>query len=212
MPDNKIIVESRRLILASASPRRSQLLAEAGFTFEIIPSTIDEKWDPKLSPEENVKKIALEKATDVARKTPRPFDHRVAVVEPSTLILAADTIVVLGTRILEKPRDKAEASQFLKLLSGRTHSVLTGYTILEGSGTIAAHGVEESKVSFKILNDDQIGKYIQTGEPMDKAGAYAAQGIGSQFIEKIEGSLSNVIGLPMEVVAPILKTVMSYEL
>ena len=176
-----------KLILASASPRRQALLTEAKINFEISIPDIDETLLPAELAARYVKRLALSKATAVAQK----------IDTEGCVILAADTAVVINDHILGKPVDTEEACLFLSRLAGQTHEVLTGVCLLK-MGQLILHEVYTSKVTMKSLTPDEIKKYVQTGEPMDKAGAYAAQGVGKQLITKIDGSLNNVIGLPVE--------------
>ena len=185
------------LVLASSSPRRKELLSQMGLRFTITPSHIDESLLPHENPKDGAKRLALAKAHNVAGK-----------ISPSskpTFVLGADTLVVIGEQILGKPSSPNEATTFLKKLSGQTHRVITGYAIVQCPGTIICSDVNESLVTMKTLSDQEITRYVETGEPMDKAGAYAAQGLGARLIEKIEGLESNVIGLPMEILKPWFK-------
>lgn len=178
------------LILASESPRRAELLKSAGFDIEIVPSQIDEQRLPEESPEDYVRRLATVKA-------------RLAVNRASGLpIVAADTIVLVDGHVLGKPADDAEATEMLRLLSGRAHEVLTGVMVLHRDRQ-RGH-VERTRVRMAPLNDAEIAWYVGTGEPRDKAGAYAVQGLASRFIEGIEGSYSNVVGLPVSVVYRLL--------
>lgn len=175
------------LILASASPRRKALLEQVGIRFEIIPADVPEMPVKGANPAEEAMRIALEKGKWVAGRNP---DGR--------WILAADTIVIIDNAVLGKPGDEAEARWMLKSLSGRWHKVITGWCVINH----AADGVEksgsvESRVFIKKLDDGHIDAYVSSGEPMDKAGSYAAQGIGAFMVERIEGSYTNVVGLPM---------------
>ena len=176
-----------RLILASASPRRAELLSMAGFTFEVMPADVDET----PGDDESVERYTLRVARDKAR--------RVAdAVGPSAVVLAADTEVVADRRIFGKPTTPAHAAQMLELLSGRDHDVLTTLVVISG-----AHELTElvrTKVHVKSLSAQEIADYIGTGEPMGKAGAYGIQGYAARFIDHIEGSWSNVVGLPVHAV------------
>jgi septum formation protein len=180
-----------KLILASASPRRKELLAhllkdfsDIDPCFSIVPAHIDESLIPGESPEDYVTRLAREKAAAVANK-----------ISPSltqTVILAADTSVVIENQILGKPQNDNDAFAMLTKLSGQTHSVITGYAL----DTIC--NFVKTRVSFRKLSDLEIQDYIATGEPQDKAGAYAIQGGAALFVDHIEGSLDNVVGLPTE--------------
>ncbi len=177
-----------KLILASSSPRRSELLQKAGIEFEIIPSSANEYMDPALSPPENARVIALRKAETVAKRF------------PARLTLAADTFVVLQNEILQKPKDESAARDMLHRLSEKEHSVYTGVAIVNFGEELFWSDVIESKVKFKKVSSQAIDEYVRGGEPMDKAGAYAIQGGAKEWIESYSGSLSNIIGLPMETV------------
>ena len=185
------------LILASASPRRQELLRNAGIPFKVQPAGIDEVPVAGESAQEFAERLSRQKALAVFQNYPLGF------------VLGADTIVVLDDLILGKPRDAKDASRMLRLLSGRTHSVITGVSLV---GSIA-HGAEQSTSNREIktasvrtnvtmceISDEEIRDYVATGEPMDKAGAYAIQGIASRWIPHIEGDYSNVVGLPVALV------------
>jgi septum formation protein len=171
------------LVLASRSPRRQELLATLGVPFEVRPAELDEAVREGERPEAYVARVAREKAR--------------AVTGP--VVLAADTAVVVGDEILGKPRDAADAARMLRALSGTTHRVLTSVCVRR---TVPPPGCERevtvsTAVRFRPLSDDQITWYVQTGEPLDKAGAYAVQGLGGAFVESVVGSVSSVVGLPL---------------
>lgn len=191
-----------KLVLASTSPRRKDLLTALGLTFQVQPSTIDEIMDPALAPEELVLNLAQQKTADVFKSlSDKSRDERL-------LVLGADTIVVLDGNFLGKPTDRAEAIDMLKRLSGRAHEVYTGVWLIvrEDDGrVIESHSCERSKVFFRSLDERELEAYVDTGEPMDKAGAYALQGIGAALIEKIEGSHTNIVGLPIPNVVSLLR-------
>ena len=173
------------IILASGSPRRKQLLAQMGIeTFRVISSDADETVEPGLSPARIVEILSARKAEAVA-------DH----AKPGGLVIAADTIVALDDAVLGKPNDGLEAFRMLSALSGRRHQVYTGVTLLRDGERRTEH--EVTTVTFRELTQDDITRYIATGEPMDKAGAYGAQGAGGRFVSRIEGDFYNVMGLPM---------------
>jgi septum formation protein len=178
-------------VLASASPRRAELLARAGIDFDTRPAHVDETPWPGEEPEAHVRRLAEAKARAVA------VDHRGA------LVLGSDTIVVLDGRILGKPLDADEARAMLRALSGRAHDVLTGVALVIGDE--ARVDVCRTRVWFRTLTAAEIDGYVATGEPMDKAGAYGIQGGAARFVERIEGSRSNVVGLPVEVVRAMLE-------
>ncbi len=190
----------QKIILASSSPRRKDLLESAGFEVKIFKPEVDETPRKGESPAALVRRLSQEKAlTAFAAVSSKTSDPR------PTLFVAADTIVVdpLGKRILGKPTSRADASKMLKSLSGKSHTVLTGFTVLykTQSKKIAVHSalskVVRTRVTIKPLTNVAIERYLNSGEPFDKAGSYAAQGIGMGFIEKIVGSYTNVVGLPM---------------
>ena len=177
-----------RLVLASASPRRAEILRAAGWPFEAAPADVDESLRAGEGPAEYVERLAREKAEAVARQ--RLFG----------LVLGADTTVVADGSILAKPDDDADARRMLRLLSGRWHDVLTGVALVraEDSRTEVAHAL--TRVRFCRMTDEEIDWYVGTGEPADKAGAYAVQGRASLFIEGLEGEYWNVVGLPVRLV------------
>ena len=185
---------SMRMILASGSPRRRELLEMLGVkNLEIIPAKGEEQAHPELPPDALVRELARCKAMEVAA----------AQAGPEDVVIAADTVVVLDGKVLGKPRDKAHAAEMLRALSGRSHSVFTGLCVLRGAQQLSH--AEESRVCFRELGGDEIARYIATGEPMDKAGAYGAQGIASVFVERIEGDFFNVMGLPLCALGKLLK-------
>lgn len=173
------------IILASASPRRKELLSILGFDFEVIPASIDESIFPDESPSCYAMRMALEKANSISLKYPQSY------------IIGADTVVTIDEKILGKPKDKEEAFYMLNLLSGKKHIVITGFSIINRDLVVNILKYVETEVVFKKLNDYEINWYIETGEPFDKAGAYAIQGIGSFMVKSIYGSYTNVVGLPL---------------
>ena len=179
-----------KIILASNSPRRKELLQLNGIDFEVIPSNVDEVIDHELNVYENVMNLAKIKCLDVYQKN------------TGRTVLAADTIVVFNNEILGKPKDEKDAFRMLSLLSGQTHEVITGVAVAKDNGVEVSY--EVSKVVFKNLTEEEIFEYISTKEPMDKAGSYAIQGIGGKFIEKFEGDFNNIVGLPVELVKKML--------
>ena len=176
---------SNKLILASRSPRRSELLHSLGLEFEVSPSKVDEITDPEQSPEQNATNIARDKARWVARQNPGSY------------VLGADTMVVLGQEIIGQPTDEEDAYRILSKLAGKPHRVITGVVLITPK-TEEYETAVVSKVILKPVSEDEIRSYIATGEPLDKAGAYAIQGEGSFLVESWEGSYSNIIGLPLE--------------
>jgi septum formation protein len=182
------------LILASKSPRRRYLLKQAGISFSVIPSSIDESSVPVSSPETYVKALSEAKADNVSIKFPEKW------------VIGADTIVLKDGAILGKPGSKAEARAMLKQLSGQTHQVLTGYAIYCKAKNRKFSETVKTQVLFKSLTDKEIEWYIHTKEPFDKAGAYAIQGLGTFLVKSINGSYTNVVGLPVcEVIEFLIK-------
>ena len=179
-----------RLILASASARRRELLTAAGLEFAVAPSAVDEQREPGELPEAYVARLALEKARSVQAQY------------PADVILGADTVVVVDGTVLEKPASELDARGMLAQLSGRAHEVLTGVAVVSADGE-QGH-VERTRVWLAPLSPQEIDWYVETGEPMDKAGAYAIQGLASRFVLRIEGSYANVVGLPVANILPLL--------
>ena len=175
----------KRLILASGSPRRRELLEKFSLPFEILPACGEEHAESGLSPEETVIALARAKAREVAAR----------VGDSSAVILAADTVVECDGRILGKPHGEAGAREMLSALSGREHRVWSGLCVREGERERVA--AEATKVFFRPLREEELTLYIQSGEPLDKAGAYGYQGLAGAFVERIEGDYYNVIGLPL---------------
>ena len=174
-----------RIILASGSPRRKELLEMLKVeNLEIIPAKGEEADHPELSPAELVKELSRCKAAEIA-----------PVHEADTVTIGADTIVVLDSQVLGKPADEAEAAKMLRSLSGRSHTVYTGVTLIRGETVLSR--AERTEVRFRSISDDEIARYIATGEPMDKAGSYGAQGYASLFVEGLDGDFFNVMGLPL---------------
>jgi septum formation protein len=177
------------LVLASASPRRKQLLAEAGYRCEVRPVDVDESQLPGEAPARYVERVARLKAETCARQL------------PDCTIVAADTAVVVDSDVFGKPIDAADATRMLERLSGRAHLVMTGVVVI-GQRQVSA--VETTTVQFDALSASDIAWYVASGEPMDKAGGYAIQGLASRFIPRIDGSYSNVVGLPIATLARLL--------
>lgn len=180
-----------RLVLASASPRRAELLARAGFEFDVAPGNVDERRLDGEDPRQYVARLAHAKVAAIGPSF------------PDRVVVGADTVVLINDEVWGKPEDEAAAAVMLRQLSGRTHRVLTG--VEAGRGAQVAAGLQVTKVTLVELSDVQIASYIASGEPMDKAGAYAAQGIASRFIERIDGSYANVVGLPLALLDRLLK-------
>ena len=187
------------LVLASASPRRSELLTQAGYRFRVHPAHINEDPLAGEDPIVYVTRLARQKAEAVFREltTASPKPERIAV-------LGADTTVTLDNTILGKPADAADAARILRLLSGRTHRVITGVALVTASGVEVA--AEVTAVRFLTLSEAEIASYVAGGEPMDKAGAYAIQGRAARWIPRIEGCYFNVMGLPLALVSSLLET------
>jgi septum formation protein len=183
----------KRIILASASPRREELLEKIGLKFEVEPSNYEEDMRSKSSPDELAKSISLEKAKIVARR------HRNAIV------IAADTFIVFRGKIMGKPNTEAEAREMLVTLRGKSHSVITGFTILDTDRNKVLTKSVETIIHIKNLTPEEIDAYVKSKEPLDKAGAYAIQGLGSVIVERIEGDYFNVMGLPLSALAEGLK-------
>jgi len=177
------------LVLASGSPRRRELLARAGVRFEVRVPDVPEERAPGEAPEAFALRVALAKARAVARRVGPA---------PPRVVLAADTIVALGDDVLGKPRDAHEALSHLRRLAGRRHRVLTAVAVVDSRRLVARHALVESGVTLRAAGVDELAAYVASGEPMDKAGAYAAQGEGRRLISRIEGSETNVIGLPLD--------------
>jgi len=198
------VSSSSRLILASASPRRRELLAQAGFAFEVRAADIPEEPRAGEDPIAYVVRLAREKAEAVYRDvgTEGLGTTELAVTGP-LIVLGADTTVTLDGHILGKPEDAADAARMLRMLSGRTHRVITGVALVGAGRTEMA--AEMTAVKFLTLSDEEIAAYVATGEPMDKAGAYAIQGLAAKWIPRIEGDYFNVVGLPLALVSSLLE-------
>jgi len=181
--------ESPPVVLASASPRRRGFLHQLGYQFEVVTPEMEEKARPGEQAQEYVLRNAVEKAQDVAGRMPS-----------GTVVIAADTVVVLCGRIMEKPRSEAGAMEMLQSLSGQTHQVITGFCVCgtnRSGETVVRSLAVSTDVEFKTLSEEEIRAYIRSGEPMDKAGAYAIQGRAAYMIRQIRGSYTNVVGMPM---------------
>jgi len=182
-----------KFILASASPRRRELLGSIGLDFDVLPSHVPEVRAEGEAPEEYVARLSRDKA------------HVVAAEHPSRWVIAADTTVLLGEQLLEKPADGDDAARMLAAIAGQTHMVYTGVTLVNAANGWRDTRVAETEVRMLPLSAAEIAWYVATGEPLDKAGAYAAQGIGGMFIESIHGSYSNVVGLPLATLYQMLR-------
>lgn len=181
-------MSEKKIILASASPRRSELLTAIGVEFEVAPSQVPEHPIPDEAPPDYITRLARAKVIAVARK------------REGGLVIGADTIVVLDGQLLGKPKDEEDAEQMLRKLSGRWHAVMTGVALYDVGTRREVADYEKTLVRFAQLSEREIGWYVKTGEPMDKAGAYAIQGYGGLFVEEIAGNYSNVVGLPLPLV------------
>lgn len=182
---------SVKVILASGSPRRRQLLDLIGIAHEVRPSNIDETMRPRETPRRHAERLAREKASAIATR------------EPDVVTIAADTIVVINRKVLGKPRDFEDARRMLAMLSGREHTVITAVAVARGRKLRSA--IEEVQVKFRRLREDEINAYIETGEPMDKAGAYGIQGFGATIVECVNGDYFAVMGLPLARVVMLLR-------
>jgi septum formation protein len=183
----------KKIILASASPRRKELLEKIGLKFEVDASGCEEEINTGLDPSELVRQLAIKKAKSVAAR------HK------NALIIAADTIGVMGDKILGKPHTEDEACKMLHEISGKSHLVITGFSILDTTTNKIVTGIVNTRVYIKKLTGQEIDAYVKTGESLDKAGAYAIQGMGAVIVEKIEGDYYNVMGLPLHALTEALK-------
>jgi septum formation protein len=178
-----------KLILASASPRRAEILRNAGIRFEICSTDVDESRLDNESPSDYVRRLALAKAVSAADKNPN--------LGADVLIIGADTVVVVDEAILGKPESSDDVKRMLRSISGRVHEVHTGLALLQNSGMQQRVVEEITRVHFAYLSDQEIANYLASGEPFDKAGAYAIQGLGGRYVSRIEGCYFNVMGLPL---------------
>lgn len=196
-----IMPVSMHFILASHSPRRRDLLRDAGFEFEVRPSQVNEgEPAPGGDPAEFARRAAQLKALDVASSC-----------EPGSLVLGADTVVVVTDRILGKPSGPDDAARMLRLLSGLTHQVITGVCLARAPDRVEVLSHETTLVTFRELDDDEIRGYIESGEPFDKAGGYAIQGLASKFVTRISGCYFNVVGLPVPLIYDALKRLLKTD-
>jgi septum formation protein len=176
-------VSSCKVVLASSSPRRRELLNLIGIAHEVRPANLDESMRPRETPRRHAERLARDKASAIAMR------------DPDLITIAADTIVVINRKVLGKPVDKEDAARMLAMLSGREHTVITAVAVSRGKKLRSA--IEEVKVKFRRLREGEIEAYIATGEPMDKAGAYGIQGYGATIVERVEGDYFAVMGLPL---------------
>ncbi len=187
------MASSNAIVLASASPRRAELLAGAGINFTVVPGDIDETPLVKEEPSAHVLRLAEEKAHEAATRSEGRF------------FIGADTIVLCDSEILGKPADNAAATQMLRKLSGRMHHVITGFAIIDRVSNRAIRRSISTEVFFRLLGDAEIAAYVATGCPLDKAGAYAIQGGAAAMVTRINGSYTNVVGLPLSEVVEVLR-------
>jgi len=189
------IIMSGRFILASASPRRIDLLSLLGLRFEIMPDHVDETFFKGETPREHVLRLSVAKTANAY------------VNHPDAWVMGADTIVIINGEVLGKPKTPGEAREMLGKLSGQVHTVYTGFTIVRKSSDIIISNAVESSVKFREIPEDEMAWYVGSEEPYDKAGGYAVQGMGAFFIKEIHGSYTNVMGLPLCEVVDVLKSV-----
>lgn len=183
----------KQIILASASPRRKKLLEQIGLSIKVIPSNIDEKLNPRLKPKGQAEELSLEKAQVISDKY------------PDAIVIAADTIVYVQGDILGKPKNLEDAKRMIRKLQGKTHSVITGFTIMNKASQKSITDSVETAVTFRKLKESEIKNYIKIEKPLDKAGGYGIQGAGALLLEGIKGDFFNVVGLPLSKVIPTLK-------
>lgn len=184
----------RRIVLASTSPRRRELLRQIGLTFEVLPSSAPEEEVTPSDPVRGAVRAAEAKARDVAAR-----------LSGEALIIAADTVVVIDGMVLGKPVDEEDAKAMLRHLSGRVHEVITGFVVMDSATRRSRSGYERTRVHFRRLDEEEIAAYVASGEPRDKAGAYGIQKLGSLLVERIEGCYFNVVGLPLGSLFEVLK-------
>jgi septum formation protein len=189
------MIKLPKLILASASPRRAEILRTVGWPFEILVVDVDETRRRDEEAVTYVERVAGKKA------------HAAAAQFPAAMIVAADTVVVIDTEILGKPRDDEDARGMLRKLSGQWHQVLTGVAFIDGGSAEVRVAYEKTEVKFAVMSQDEIDWYVSSGEPRDKAGAYAIQGLGARFIEGIRGDYFNVVGLPVRLLYELVTAV-----
>jgi septum formation protein len=193
-----------RLVLASSSPRRAELLRAAGFTFDVVPAEVDERIRAAEPARDYVRRLAIDKAAAAWEALVKKLD---ATDDADLIVLGADTAVVVEGDVLGKPRDDDEAAAMLRRLSGRPHEVMTGVSVRSRAGERGL--VETTRVYMRDLSEAQVSWYVASGEGRDKAGAYAIQGLASRFIPRVEGSYSNVVGLPVAAVSLLLSELAS---
>jgi septum formation protein len=189
----------KRLLLASASPRRRDLLAQLGYPFQVATPDVEEQLDVDCSPAELAQRLACLKAECVARRF------------PDAVVLGADTLVAMGRDVVGKPADRRDAIRILGRLSGSRHCVITGVCVLDASSGRKLVAAEETWVTMRRMSAAEIKAYVDSGEALGKAGAYAIQETGDRYVEKVEGSFSNVVGLPLELISPMLKSLLDHS-
>jgi septum formation protein len=189
------MIDLPKIVLASASPRRAEILRTVGWPFATLPVDIDETRRPAESASDYVQRLAREKAEAAASR------------RTEAIVVAADTTVAVDPHILEKPVDDSDAQAMLRLLNNRWHTVFTGVALINPRTSKTVVACEETQVKFAPMSDDEIRWYVSTGEPMDKAGAYAIQGLGSRFIKEIRGDYFNVVGLPVRLLYKLINSV-----
>ena len=209
------------IVLASSSPRRKEFLEKLGFSVKAIPSTVSEERLPDETPENYVKRLARDKALNVVNRIRQtsydPGPARVSRVtgkvqdEPLRWVIGADTVVVLGTQVLEKPKDNLEAYEMVQSLGGREHVVITGFCIFDMKKDKEGIQAVRTHVRFKPVTKAEVEKYVAVGESLDKAGGYAIQGVGAYLVEAIEGSYTNVVGLPLCQVIQMMEEMGAHE-
>jgi septum formation protein len=199
-----------RLILASASPRRAELLTSAGYTFEVIVANVDESIRPGELPHTYVRRLAADKSAAGQAMLHLRERQSGELTSTAPVILGADTSVVVDGRILGKPRDDDEGREMLRQLSGKAHQVITGISLRQGAYEVGR--VESTAVAVRALTDEDIAWYVESGEGRDKAGGYAIQGLAARFIPSINGSYSNVVGLPLATVDELLRSLLASRL
>ena len=203
------MIELPKIILASASPRRAEILRTVGWPFETLAVDIDESRRAGEDATNYVRRLALEKAEAaavIAGRKPTVRDAPPSLFAHALHFIGADTTVVIDGHILEKPTDDADATRMLRLLNNRWHKVMTGVAVFDRTTSFTRVAHEETEVKFAPLSDAEIRWYVATREPMDKAGAYAIQGLGSRFIERIKGDYFNVVGLPVRLLYELIRS------
>ena len=203
------MIELPKIILASASPRRADILRTVGWPFETLAVHIDESRREGEDATDYVQRLALgkaEAAAAIAGRNPTVREGALSPCTPSPYVIGADTTVAIDGHILEKPTDAADATRMLRLLNNRWHKVMTGVAVVDRTTSFTKVAQEETEVKFAPLSDAEIQWYVATGEPTDKAGAYAIQGLGARFIERIKGDYFNVVGLPVRLLYDLIRS------